>query len=166
MLGKKGADFGMGLTMIPSIIILIIILTFYFFLFIILGFGKSPDLIIKADSYSDSSKILVLVNVPIGESTLSESIINNIDDKEQLKKLEPEINSIIKSLPVPIRKNAFWNFIVSRNDEELFSIRESTIASSDYYRQSINIPLKDKSLLNMELYLDCNSCTEEDLAVI
>ena len=101
MLGKKGADFGMGLTMIPSIIILIIILTFYFFLFIILGFGKSPDLIIKADSYSDSSKILVLVNVPIGESTLSESIINNIDDKEQLQHASNIIQDFILEQQVP-----------------------------------------------------------------
>ena len=67
---------------------------------------------------------------------------------------------------MPNNKNAFWNFVVSKNDEEIFSVRESTIGASDYYKQSINIPLKDKSLLNMELFLNCNSCNEEDLASI
>ncbi|MEK6948068.1 MAG: hypothetical protein AABX19_02380 [Nanoarchaeota archaeon] len=165
-MGKKGADFGMGLTMIPSIIILIIILTFYIFLFFVWGFGNSPDLIIKSDAYSDSSKILVLINTPLGSSTLSELISDNVDNKEEIKKLEPDITSLIKSLPVPPNKNAFWNFIVSKNDEEILAIRESTLGASDYYKQSINIPLKDRSLLNMELYLNCNNCNEEDLALI
>ena len=161
---KKGIDFGLSIYLVPAMFLLVLILIFYVIVFFVLGVAKAPDLTIRSESLSDSSKLNVLLTSPIeGYGDVSDFIINNHDSVDY-KRFNEIIKPKLNNFPKPEYKNAFWNLIIEREDKKIFSIEASTIGASDYNKQYIYLPTKDKSLIKITLFLNCFDCGNKEVA--
>lgn len=166
MLAKK-AMFGMPFLFWPSMLLLLIILIFYSFVFFGLNAVKSPDLVVKASDYSDSGKIIALLSSPVDDSGRAISDVLSSNPKEsEIKLAELKVRLLLSQLNKPKNKNAFWNFVVSKDNKEMISIKESSIGADNFFEQEIYLPSKDKSLIKVKIFLNCFGCSEEDLSEI
>ncbi len=172
MLDKKAEDYGLLIHTFIAIILLVLIFIVFTFLFGFLGMGKSPNQIIRAEYYQDSSKIITLVSSPtqIQENnknlTIAELISLASTDEIYKSKLDIEISKLMKTLPKTDKIYFSWNLNIQTNDKTLINIGEETIASTNYSMQKINIPIKNKEIAKVILYANCLGCKEADVNAI
>lgn len=164
MLGKKG-DFGFPLYFIQSFAVFILVLLFFGALFFFIGVFKNPHLIINADSYSDSSKLLTLLQTQENDTklTITELIPLSFNNQEYKQKLTEELNKFISDLPKPENKQAYWNLDIYSNEVIFISLGDKTLGAKDHYIQKITLPSLSKENFKISLYLNCLTCTKEDI---
>lgn len=190
MLDKKG-DFGFPFYFFPAVSLLMFLLVLYGVIFFVIEIGQSPNLVIKSESYQDSSKIITILRSPTSVQqnninlTIAELISLANQDESYKEKLTEELNFLVNRLPkVPKGENladvviatpsatretikeAYWNLDVEVEDISFLHIGESVSFSDIYLEQSMNVPLRNKKLAKVKLYLNCLACKEEDIVFI
>jgi len=163
---KKG-DFGFPLYFFQSFVIFIFILIFFSILFFFIGIAENPNLIINADSYSDSSKLLTLLQTPttIQETKLSiaELIALSYEDPNYKQKLTEELNKLLASFSKPENKQSYWNLEIQNNNIIFLSLGDKTLGAKNYYTQKVTLPTLSKDKVQISLYLNCLGCTKGDI---
>lgn len=162
-MGKKGVSFGLILEMIPATLFFLVLLVVFGLIFFAWDIAKSPDLTIKSNFFDDSGSLLIILRTPLqdSKSVVADLIVNN-PSSEDIKKIDELVRLMISQLPKPENKNAFWNFIAVKDSTEFLSIRESSIGASNFKEQTVYLPMKDKSLIKVSLFLNC-ACNKEDI---
>ena len=187
MYNKKG-DYGFPIYFVPALIIFIIILSLFSFLFFAADIINSPNLIIKTESYQDSSKLMVLlksvVQIKNENITIAELISLSYENKEYKEILNTEIKKLISKLPKPPRaedlaevniltpsatqsglQKAEWNLDLEFEDE-IIHIGEKSSFGRSYFSQTAIMPISNNNLAKINLYLDCFSCSKEGIEAI
>ena len=190
MLDKKGIAYIVYFW--PSIILLAMILLFFIILFFIVGIQQSPNLVIKAEAYEDSSELNAIIRstteVKINNLNLSIGQLVSLAHKDQSYKeeLSNELNKLLNQLAkLPEQrgsnivgiseserrklKEATWNLDIKIEENNFLHIGEGDPYSgiyNGYLIQIINIPLEEGKLAEVVLYLNCFDCTNKERAYV
>src|SRR3989338_7006214 len=144
-------------------------------------------MIIKSTAYQDSSKILTILKSPTNtqEENVNLSIAELISlahkDNNYKQNLTKELTNLLNKLPKPQRKEdltqvniatpsaissslqeANWNIDIEINNNFLH-IGKRSITGSDIFLQTALIPISNKELARVNLYLNCFSCSGEGI---
>ena len=160
---KKGIS-ELPFLFIPSVILLIVILFVYGIIFFGVGIKKSPNLVIRAEAFQDSLKVLTLLRTPLENNQIAAEAINQaVKDETKKQEVERQLKELLLKIPKPKTREAFWNLEVTVNNQEFFKIEQKTIGAKDFFIQTVNLPLENKELAKVTLSLNCFSCTKEDI---
>lgn len=159
------ADFGFPLYFIQSFAIFVLVLLFFGALFFFVGVFKNPHLMINADSYTDSSKLLTLLQTQeiSTKLTIAELIPLSFSNQQYKQKLTEELNGFLSNLPKPENKQAYWNLDIYSNDVIFINFGDKTLGAKDHYMQKATLPSLSKENFKISLYLNCLTCTKEDI---
>lgn len=150
---------------------LVIILVIFGIFFFVVGIKQNPNLTIHSDNYGDSSKLLVILKTETQSNslTVAELISLAVQDENYKVQLNSEISKLINKLPKPTGKSvrtSNWIFKVNMNDEIIINIGNENIIATKYLSQIVYLPLENKKLAKVELYLDCLGCSMEEVDAI
>ena len=166
MLNKKGG-FGLPFYFPQSLLLFVLTLIVFGILFFGIGITQNPNLVIGGETYQDSYKLFTILNSPVQLNSANITIIELMplayEDELYKEQLESELKKILSQLPRPGSRQDYWNIDIKIGDEEFISLGDRTLGAKDYYKQQINLPLNDKKLAKISLYLNCLTCTKEDL---
>ena len=188
MSNKKGS-IDLLIYFLPTTVFLMIVLVFFGVLFFVVEIGQSPNLVISSAAYQSSSKLNTILRTPstVQENnnnlTIAELISKSYDEpryKEELTKeikflldyVLPRVNKgkgladTIIATPETTReelKEARWNLDIKIDNVNFLHVGEESSFSTNYLIQTMNIPLENKRIAKVTLYLNCRSCNKEDL---
>ncbi len=179
---NKKADAALPLYLGPTLAGLVIVLFIFSILFFVVGIKQNPNMVIKPAAYQDSHNILTILTFEKNNQTIAELISLAAEDESYKKKLESELELLLQKIPKPqpsadITKSKFatpeevqgylqsseWILEIKIENEKFMQIGESPLAGSRYLEQSSIIPLKNKKLAEISLYLACTLCSEEEI---
>jgi len=185
MWDKKG-DVGFSLYFFPTLLFFALIIIVFSMLFFATNLTKSPNLLVKGERYQDSSKLLTVLNSQTeGNITIAELISLASQDEIYKKNLTREIEKLIQKLPKPPKdkdlaqvnfatpsavsaslQDANWHFEIQIDHSYLLKVGKEATIVNYYFVQRSNIPLSNKKIAKVKLYLDCFSCSEEGIDAI
>ena len=167
MWGKKG-DLALPLYLSLALAALVVILFIFGIFFLVIGVTQNPNLQIKSEAYQDSSKLLTILksttNAQIDNVNLTIAELISLANKNEnyKEKLTQELSYLLTKLPKP-KENSRWNTIIYVGDKTFLELAEEVILGNKHLKQSIKIPLENKELAEVNLYLNCFSCSEEEI---
>ncbi len=188
MYNKKG-DYGFPLYFLPSLGLFLLVIIIFSLIFFVFNFFDSPNLVIKSEAFQDSSKIINLLKSNIelnGKQTQIAELINlAYSDPKYKEDLNKEVNKILLALPLPGVKEdltkvnfatpgaisgslqeARWILEIRADNELFYYNAKESITGKRYFLQSTLIPLANNKVAKVNLFLDCFSCSEEEVNAI
>ena len=184
MLNKK-ADAALPLYLGPTLAALVIVLFIFSIIFFVVGIKQNPDLVIKPAAYQDSHNIITILKIQKNNSTIAELISLAAEDKNYKNELSSELVAILQKLPKQkpqedLAKSRFavpsevkgslqsseWILEIFIENELFMKVGEKPFGSSEYLGQSVIIPLENKKLAEIKLFLACTLCSEGEINAI
>ncbi|MBI2148745.1 hypothetical protein HYU23_03625 [Candidatus Woesearchaeota archaeon] len=184
-MGKKGG-YELPMILVPAVAIFTLTLIVFGILFFSTNLFKNPDKIIRPAHYGDDSKLITILKsrTEIQENQekliIAELISLAYTKPEYKQNLTSELNKLLIKLPKPSKgkdlaevevvtpksvsaslQKANWNIKIKIEDELFLHAGEESIAGSEYFVQKAAIPITNKKIANIILYLDCFSCSGE-----
>ncbi len=168
MFNKKG-DAGFPIYMPFSIAALILILLTFSILFFALGFANSSALVVGGVSYQDSMTLINLLKTEIqldsNKMVIADAINLASKSEENSNKVKNEIDKILLKLPKPNKGTSYWYLEVKTNNKFLEAGSEAELGTK-YLTQELTLPLENKQLVYVKLYLSCRSCNSEGVEAL
>lgn len=170
MNNKKGSNIGYPIYLPWAIFTLVLILLVFSIVFFVFGLAKSNNLSIDATSSASSLQLLNILKTNVEYQSKNITIaeyfsIASSDDSEK-ETLTLYISGLLKKMPVPKNKQSYWDISAKKGDSDFLDVGESVVAGSDYLSQKVNIPVKDGSIIYINLFLNCLGCDQESLGEV
>lgn len=164
MWDKKG-DLALPAYFSIALAALVIILFIFAILFFVVGVPKNPNLVIKSASYQDSSKLMIILKTEasqVSDTKISELLSLANKDESYKDQLSKDISFLLDKLPKP-KEDSQWILNIKINNSAFLNVGEENPLGVNYLKQNIVVPLENKDLAFVELYLNCLLCKEEDI---
>ncbi len=179
---NKKADAALPLYLGPTIVALVIVLFIFSIIFFIVGIKQNPDLVVKPAAFQDSHNLMTILKAEKNNITIAELISLASADESYKESLYSEIILFLQKLPKPVpeedlAKSKFaspqevsgsiqsseWILKINIDNKEFIKIGEEPFGSSEYLEQHTVLPLKNKELAEITLYLACTLCREAEI---
>ena len=151
----------------PAITVLVIVLVIFFVFFLVTGLTKSSALVISGAHYKDSITLINLLKteIELGQQklTVADAINLAVKSEENANKVSEELNKLLTKLPKPAEGTSFWYLETKKLNNIFLEAGDKAEFGKTYLEQEVNIPLDNKEIVSVKLYLSCRACTKEGI---